>query len=47
MVKWEHQQKKYFKLLCMHSKTEKSSEVREYFYGLEELIEELNDKIKT
>ena len=37
---------KCFKLLCMHSKTEKSSEVREYFYGLEELIEGLNDKIK-
>jgi predicted GIY-YIG superfamily endonuclease len=45
---------KCFKLLCMHSKTEKSSEVREYFYGLEELIDKyknyiiegLNDKIK-
>jgi len=38
----------------MHSKTKKSIEVREYFYGLEELIDKyknyiiegLNDKIK-
>lgn len=46
---------KCFKMLCMNSKTEKSIEVREYFYGLEELIDKyknyiiegLNDKIKT
>jgi len=45
---------KCFKMLCMHSKTKKSIEVREYFYGLEELIDKyknyiiegLNDKIK-
>ncbi len=45
---------KCFKMLCMNSKTEKSNEVREYFYKLEEfidkyknyIIEGLNDKIK-
>jgi len=45
---------KCFKLLCMKSKTKKSIQVREYFYGLEELIDKyknyviegLNEKIK-
>lgn len=45
---------KCFKIFCMHSKTKKSIEVREYFYGLEQLIDKyknyiiegLNEKIK-